>query len=236
MLVNFWTREHGRGQSGDLLTWRATDMTTEFPSTSAAKQRSKNHPGVGGRYPLCQRSHPGTFSSVLFSRRGIALPSRASSGALFLPELLLHHVLVSLPTSRPTSSPVTSQHLLSHLGQLLSHKRYHHNSKASALLLSLLLNLLSSPLFCLSKPLLSPRLGQSPNPSPVHIRYQASPCASCLWNDEFTAQWVSGCEHLEGSTSQVSTTSPASGIHLHPQYGNPRSLISVVAVIESRVS
>lgn len=107
-LVNFWTREHGRGQPGDLLTWRATDMTTEFPSTSAAKQRSKNHPGVSGRYPLCQRSHPGTFSSVPFSRRDIALPSRASSGALFLPELLLHHVLDSLPTSRPTSSPVTS--------------------------------------------------------------------------------------------------------------------------------
>lgn len=196
-------------------------MTTEFPSTSAAKQRSKNHPGVSGRYPLCQRSHPGTFSSVPFSRRDIALPSRASSGALFLPELLLHHVLVSLPTSRPTSSPVTSQHLLSHLGPLLSHKRYH-NSKASALLLRLLLNLLSSPLFCLSKPLLSPRLGQSPNPSPVHIRYQASPCASCLWNDEFTAQWVSGCEHLEGSTtSEVSTTSQHLGYIYTPSMLTP---------------
>lgn len=101
VLVNFWTSEHGRGPSGDPLTWRATDMIPELPSTSAAKQRRKSHPG-GWEVPTLPETSPGT---LLFH-------PRASGGALFLPELLLHQALLALPPSRPASSPVTSQHPL----------------------------------------------------------------------------------------------------------------------------
>ena len=206
----------GTCSPGEPQTWPLNCHQPQQPSKGA-----RVHPGVGGRYPLCQRSHPGT---LLSPQEPPVVPCSFLSFCYTMYLFLCPFQGPPAPQWPPSTSSVIWV-------SLLSHKHYRHDSKTSALLLSLLLNLLSSPLFCLSKPLLSSRLSQSPNPSPMHIQYQTSPCTSCLWNSEFIAQWVSGCEQKGLQHLKFPLLARHLGYIYTPSMVTPCSLISVVAVI-----